>query len=290
MSWTRRLLSLDRRIIFIMIAAGTILPLLVPVNLPISVTPRVQEAYDTVDALPPGSRVLLSMDYEPDIMAELQPMSVAIMRHCFRKHLKVVGMTLYPAGVPLAERAFAVASAAEGARRDTDWVFLGYKSGFQTVILGIGEDLRSQYPVDFYGRPLDSIPLMRGVNTYADFQLVVNCSGSAAADYWIQYARTRYHAPLILGSTAVMASDYYPYLSSKQLLGLIGGMKGAAEYERLIGVFGDGRRGMDAQSLVHAIVVLLVILGNLALIVARRRGEVTPTGGLIQPTDAGGTR
>ncbi len=289
MSWTRRLLALDRRIIFVLIAAGTILPLLVPVNLPVSVTPRVQDAYNTVDALPAGSRVLLSMDYEPDIMAELQPMSVAIMRHCFRKHLKVVGMTLYPAGVPLAERAFAVASAAEGARRDTDFVFLGYKSGFQTVILGLGEDLRSQYPVDFYGRPLDSIPLLRGVNRYADFQLVVDCSGSAAADYWIQYARTRYHAPLILGATAVMASDYYPYLSSKQLLGLIGGMKGAAEYERLIGVFGDGRRGMDAQSLVHAIVVLLVILGNVALIVARRRGEVTPTGGLIQPSDAGGT-
>ncbi|HJW14882.1 MAG TPA: hypothetical protein VJ776_09305, partial [Thermoanaerobaculia bacterium] len=87
------------------------------------------------------------------------------------------------------------------------------------------------------------------------------------------------HRPMILGSTAVMASDYYPYLSSRQILGLIGGMKGAAEYERLMGIVGDARRGMDAQSMVHVIVVILVLLGNVALFV---------TGGL-RPRIGGGS-
>jgi hypothetical protein len=67
-----------------------------------------------------------------------------------------------------------------------------------------------------------------------------------------------------------MATDYYPYLSSRQLLGLIGGMKGAAEYEKRMGIFGDARRGMDAQSLVHVIIALLVILGNIALLATRK--------------------
>jgi hypothetical protein len=71
---------------------------------------------------------------------------------------------------------------------------------------------------------------------------------------------------MVLGATAVMTTDYYPYLSSGQILGLIGGMKGAAEYERLNDFFGDARRGMDAQSLVHVVIVLLVIVGNAALI------------------------
>ena len=279
MSWTRRLLALDRRLIFLFVALGVILPLLVPVNLPVSVTPRVKAAYDAIDALPKGSYVLISMDYEPDIMAELMPMSVGILRHCFRKDLKVVAMTLYPAGVGLAERAIRVASEAEGAKRYEDYVFLGYKSGFQTVILGIGESIRGLFPVDFYKTPLDSIAMLKGVNNYAQFGLVVNLSGSNAADYWIQLAQTRYHAPLVLGCTAVMATDYYPYLSSKQLLGLVGGMKGAAEYERQMDLFGDGRRGMDAQSLVHTIIVLLVILGNAALFFARRRGEAVGPGG-----------
>ena len=101
MTWVRRLLAIDRRIIFLLVAAGVILPLLHPLNLPVTVTPRVKAAFEAIDALPAGSRVLISMDFEPDIMAELMPMSVAVMRHCFRKHLQVIAMTLYPAGTGL---------------------------------------------------------------------------------------------------------------------------------------------------------------------------------------------
>ncbi|HZI88911.1 MAG TPA: hypothetical protein VFD83_00495 [Candidatus Polarisedimenticolia bacterium] len=268
----RKLLAIDRRIIFLLVAVGVILPLLHPLNLPITVTPRVQAAFDAIDALPAGSKVLISMDYEPDIMAELLPMSIAVLRHCFRKHLQVVAMTLYPAGTGLGLQAINAAAQAEGAVKNKDYAWLGYKSGFQVVMIGIGENLRGMYPVDFYGTPLDSIPVLRGVNTYRQMAMVINLSGSSAADYWIQFAQGRFHAPLVLGCTAVMATDYYPYLSSKQILGLIGGMKGAAEYERLMDVIGDARRGMDAQSLVHLIVVGLVLVGNGALFLSRRGG------------------
>jgi hypothetical protein len=276
MTWMKRLLAIDRRFIFLLVAAGVVLPLLHPLNLPVTVTPRVKAAFEAIDALPAGSKVLISMDYEPDIMAELQPMSIAVMRHCFRKHLQVIAMTLYPAGTGLGERALTLAAAAEGAVKNKDYAWLGYKSGFQVVMIGIGENLRGIYPVDFYGTPLDDIPMMRGVNSYRQMAMVVNLSGSTAADYWIQFAQGRFHAPLVLGCTAVMATDYYPYLSSRQVLGLIGGMKGAAEYEALIDTIGDARRGMDAQSLVHLIVVALVIVGNGALFLSRRAGE---TGG-----------
>jgi hypothetical protein len=165
----------------------------------------------------------------------------------------------------LIERALAEASAAEGKQRNVDWVFLGYKSGSQSVILGLGESIRTMFPTDFWGTPLDSIPMMRGHNSYADFPLVVNLSGSAIADYYIRIAATRYRRTMVLGATAVMTTDYYPYLSSGQIKGLIGGMRGAAEYERLLDLFGNGRRGMDAQSVVHILIVTLVLLGNVAL-------------------------
>jgi hypothetical protein len=279
-------MALDRRLIFVLIALATALPLLFPVNLPISASPRVRAAFETVDRQPPGTYVLMSLDYEPDIMAELQPMSIAVLRHCFRKGLKPVVLTLYPAGPGLIERALHIAAAAEGKRRNEDYVFLGYKSGSQSVILGLGESIRTMFPNDFWGTPLDRIPLMKGRNSYADFPLVINLAGSAIADYYIRIAATRYRRPMVLGSTAVMATDYYPYLSSRQILGLIGGMKGAAEYEQLMGIFGDARRGMDAQSLVHVAVVILVILGNLALFAS---GGLRPGGGggLTPEGDAG---
>ena len=263
--WLARILTLDRRIIFVLIALATALPLLFPVNLPISVSPRVRAAFDTVNKQPPGTYVLMSLDYEPDIQAELQPMSISLLRHCFRKGLKPVVLTLYPAGPGLIERALDIASKAEGKTRNVDFVFLGYKSGNQSVILGLGESIRTMFPTDFWGTPLEQIPMMAGHNSYADFPLVVNLTGSTIADYYIRIAATRYRRPLVLGATAVMTTDYYPYLSSGQILGLIGGMKGAAEYERLLDLFGDARRGMDAQSLVHVVIVLLVIVGNAAL-------------------------
>ncbi|HZV91368.1 MAG TPA: hypothetical protein VFF34_05075 [Candidatus Nitrosocosmicus sp.] len=270
MSLADRVLRLDRRIIFILVGLGTALPLLVPVNLPITVTPRVETAYQTIDALPAGSTVMFSLDYEPDVAAELLPMTVAVMRHAFRRNLHVVALTLYPAGPGLVEPAIRVAAEAEHKVRNKDYAFLGYKSGFQTVMIGMGESIRSQFPVDFYGTPLDSIPVMRGIRNYGEIALLVNLTASSAADYWIQFAVGRYRKPMVLGATAVMATDYYPYLSSRQLLGLIGGMKGAAEYEKRMDIFGDARRGMDAQSLVHVIVTVLVILGNVALFASRR--------------------
>jgi len=279
-SWSSRILSIDRRLIFVLVALGTALPLLLPVNLPITVTPRVEAAYRTIDDLPAGSTVLVSMDYEPDTMAELQPMSIAVLRHCFRKNLKVIGLTLYPAGPGLSEPAMQIAARAEGKTRNRDYAYLGYKSGFQSVMIGLGESIRQQFPVDFYGTPLDSIPILAGIDSYTGIDLVVNLTASSAADLCIQFAAGRYHKPLILGATAVMATDYYPFLSSRQLLGLIGGMKGAAEYEKRFGITGDARRGMDAQSLVHVIVAILVILGNVALFASTRAGR--PPSGAAQ--------
>ena len=261
----RRVLEIDRRWIFLLVGLGTAIPLLRPVNLPVAASPRVKAAYQAIENVPEGSLVLMSLDYEPDIMAELQPMSIAVLRHCFRRNLKPIILTLYPAGPGLIEQALASACAAEGKKNYQDYVFLGYKSGNQAVVLGLGENIKQLFPKDFYGASTDSISLMRRVNSFTDFPLLINLSGSTIADYYIRIGASRYHRPMILGATAVMATDYYPYLSSRQILGLIGGMKGAAEYERLMGIVGDARRGMDAQSLVHVIVVILVLLGNAAL-------------------------
>jgi hypothetical protein len=70
---------------------------------------------------------------------------------------------------------------------------------------------------------------------------------------------------MVAGVTAVSAPEFYPYLQSKQLLGLLGGMAGGAEYEKLMNEPagpGTAQRGMDAQSLAHVFVALCIVLGN----------------------------
>src|SRR5207247_2352865 len=98
------------------------------------------------------------------------------------EHPRVIALTRCRAGAGLGERALRTAAKAEGAVLNKDYAWLGYKSGFQVVMIGIGENLRGMYPVDFYGTPLDSIPVTRGVNAYRQMAMVINLSGSSATD------------------------------------------------------------------------------------------------------------
>jgi hypothetical protein len=67
--------------------------------------------------------------------------------------------------------------------------------------------------------------------------LIVETSGSAAGGTWITYARSKFGANVAVGVTAVMAADMYPFIQSGQLIGMLTGLKGAAEYEKLVDVF-----------------------------------------------------
>ena len=55
------------------------------------------------------------------------------------------------------------------------------------------------------------------------------------------------------------------------MVGLLGGMKGAAEYEEVTGFRGKGTKFMLAQSFSHVIVVFFIVVGNLAFFLTRRR-------------------
>ena len=68
------------------------------------------------------------------------------------------------------------------------------------------------------------------------------------------------------------APEFYPYLQSGQLLGLLGGMAGAAEYEKLDRrARTRPRKGMDAQSLAHLFIVVLHPARQRGLLLAAQR-------------------
>ena len=87
----------------------------------------------------------------------------------------------------------------------------------------------------------------------------------------MQQVQARYHLPMVAGVTAVSAPEYYPYLQSGQLQGLLGGMAGAAEYEKLREEKGTATQGMDAQSLAHVFVAICIVMGNVIQWTKRRK-------------------
>ena len=86
--------------------------------------------------------------------------------------------------------------------------------------------------------------------------------------------KDKYKFELGGGSTGVIAPGLYPLLRSGQINGLIGGLRGAAEYESLIGQKGRAVAGMDAQSATHLAIIVLVVICNLFYFSLRhRRGQ-----------------
>ena len=156
-----------------------------------------------------------------------------------------------------------------------DYVNLGYMAGGIVTLLGMGSSIPNTYPSDYGGTPVGEIPLMQEVQNFDDIAFVMEVSaGTPGTREWVQQVQGRYRVALGSGTTAVGAPNFYPYVQSGQLTGLLGGLKGAAEYETLIGYPGDATKGMDAQSIVHALVVVFILLGNVVYLLSlRRRGE-----------------
>lgn len=269
MSLLSALERLDRRWIFLGVAVLVLWPLLWPLHLPLTVSPPVKAFAMEIARVPDGSTVLMSCDYDPGTRPEMVPMTETALRQLFRKHCKVIVTVLWNGGPALVDQV--LHGVASGMHRvyGVDYLNLGYQSGNEAVMVHMGQGVAAAFPRDILGRPTESYPIMRSVRDYSSFPLLVSISaGYPGTKEWVQQVQARFHLKMIAGVTAVSAPEFYPYLQSGQLLGLLGGMAGAAEYELLMGEHGSASRGMDAQSLAHYFVALCIVLGNL---IPRRR-------------------
>jgi hypothetical protein len=151
-----------------------------------------------------------------------------------------------------------------------DFAILGYAPLFHLVILGMGNSIATQYPQDAHGNPVPEMPMLREHKSLREIDLALTSSGSAACRYWITYGREKVGLPVAFAVTAVMASDYFIFIQSGQIIGQMGGLRGAAEYEVLLeqnGVYpttDKAFQGMDVQSVAHIAIFLFVLLGNIA--------------------------
>jgi len=283
----RWLETLDRRWLFLIAGLLTLGPLIRPIGLPIVPTAPARSFYNAIDKLPDGSLVLLSCDFDPGSRPEMVPMEKTALRHLFDKHCRLVITCLWPGGSSLVDQTLEsivseYRAAGGGSRGGTgpprygvDYVDLGYKAGNEAVMVLMGAGIAAAFPQDQRTNPTASLPLMREVRDYSSFVMLVNISsGYPGTKEWVQQVNSRFHLPMVSGCTAVSAPEYYPYLQAGQLKGLLGGMAGAAEYEKLRGEKGAATRGMDAQSLTHLFIALCIVLGN--VVQQSRRGTGRP--------------
>jgi hypothetical protein len=277
--------NLDRRWIFLAMLLAVALPILFALRFPEIPSPMVRGVFDAVENLPDGSVLLMAYDYDPPSEGELQPMAAAFVRHAAKKNHKLIFMTLWPNGPPLVqmnidmlEREF------PHYKYGRDYVNLGYRPGYEGVIKVIVSDLRKLYANDVHGNSVSNLELTRNMKNVQQVDLIVNVSaGYPGSKEWVQYAATPFNMQMVAGSTGVQAPGLYPYYP-KQLHGILGAIKAAAEYEKTVieaypeleanPSAAEGLRRMGPQLVAHVLVMSLIVLGNVIYFVGRRRGDV----------------
>jgi len=271
-TWHERLGNLDRRLIYVFLIVGLLVPLIRPIGLPLVIDPMVRAAYGAIDALPDGSLVVFACNVNPGTEAENWPSAVAMGSHLIAKKCKIIVLTLYADGWMYADRFIREVATPLGYKYGQDIALLEFKAGVQNILAAFAKDPVGAFSKDYKGAALSSLPVMQGLKTIKDVKMyydIVQLESAKAAVAMIEPTGV----PVIAAATAVFAPELAPYAASGQIKGFVVGLAGSAAYESLINKPGRATAGMDAQSIGHLVIGVCVILGNIAYGASRRSGK-----------------
>ncbi len=274
-----RMMAVDRRILYAILLAVILFGLLVPVNLPLTMADPAKDLFAAIEATPVDKIAFVSTAWTNSTRGENAPQMTVLLRHLMQRKIK---FALIQFGNP--EAAVLAQLLAEDVTKEynykygTDWINMGYRQDMLGTLKAMRVDIPAVYRDDFFERkPLSTFPITAGLKTIKDVGIVVEVAPSGTYKFWIQLIQGGDKVPYGLAATSVMVPELYPYLDSKQMVGMLFGLKGAAEYEALLNLPPDKRgstRFLSPLSLSLIYLFLLIFLGNLGMYLTRRRAEV----------------
>ena len=119
------------------------------------------------------------------------------------------------------------------------------------------DDFRKAFPEDYYHNSLNDLPMMESIHSLDDITLAVATTADDVSFEWLLTGQARFNVKVIMGIGSNYYPSFTPYIESGQIQGALAGMKGAAEYEKLlkeakiIPELGEATQGMATQSSVQ---------------------------------------
>ena len=309
-SFYDRMQHIDRRIIYLVLATVLIASLIVSKPETPVVLPPVQSLFDAVEQAPagPGDGKIITVGttFGASTLGENGNQARALFRHMMlRKKRFVVFAIGEPQGAVLGPRIVNELAEQYGYEYGKDWISLGYQLNSVVVYKALLKDIPGTMKEDSIERKsLASFPIMQGIKSIQnDVALHLEISASDSVSNWLQFVQPSTQPRLKIGyaCTGVMAAEAYPLLDSGQLSGMTPGLKGAADYELLVdnleaemvargereelsgarakgslpGMGQSARQYMFTQNNAHLVVLLFILVGNIGLLLARRKRSST---------------
>ena len=284
--------GIDRRYLYILLFILASIPILYPLNLPVTIGEHSTLVFEITDELPAGSIVVSSFDFGPATITENRPQAKAHLFHCRQLGLRVVATAFWAAGGPLGH---SVLTEVYGENYElseeygTEIVFIGYIPGAEVGMQTFGDDPWQAKGTDHYGTAISDLPLMQEVRSAADVDLWAEwTSGTPGEQQVIQFVQGRHqgenpgwpetgYMPLVVGSTAVSVPGMMPFYQADQILGILNGLAGGGEYElQLIDAYEYALVAalplLDSQSVGHVLIILFIAIGNIGWAIGKSGG------------------
>lgn len=266
---------IPREILYVLVIISMIVPLLRPMGLPIVISPQTRSLFDSLNTLEPGDVMLEFVDWSAGSMSFHQPGCLAVSYLAVERGAKLVFLSTSPEG-PLMydlmiEKFQPVLDEANYVYGE-DYVYLGYVAGLETALAAIASDIRSAFSTDYFGAPLDEIPLMENVNDYADYSMIISYTMGSPESFVRQF-NTQHGVITHIHCGEMMTPTILPFWASGQITGLLNGGVGAAEMEVLVKRPGDAVKLTDVYSFSNILVFVFLLVGNVGFVMQRRNGE-----------------
>jgi len=231
---------------------------------PDTIAPETLAVGDLINQLPPSAPVLVAFEYDPASIGELDLAGEAVVDHLMVRGARLVTLSTRPAGAGLALRLFEPLAIANNYLYGENYVHLGFVAGEGAGLSAMARNLPATAPADFAGNPAWSQPALGGIDSLADFALVVVISATPeGVRQWLEQAKpaagpTPFVAVISAGAEPLVRPYYEG--SPSQLAGLIAGVFGAGGYEQLTERPGEALARWDAYGygVLAASVILLL--------------------------------
>lgn len=247
-----------------------LLPLVRPLGLPVGYAAETEAAFRFIDNLPKGSLALMVNEVAPSNAGEIWPAAIAVARHHMEKGHKLLITTFIPDGIMYSLELGKILEKEYGAKYGEDYLIMPYVAGKETAVAAVADNVRGVYKEDQFKQDLNTFPLWQKIRSIRDFA-VASCYTSGDDTWWlVRHVWAKYQVPVISSTVSVATPDNLTYYKNGQLMGMLGGVRGAAYYEQRLGKPGAATKSMDAQSAGHLYLLALMIVGNISYWQSRR--------------------
>ena len=240
--WYDKILNIKKPIIYLGMFIVVIVPFLTKCEMQTYETDISQKMFDKIESIYKYNNknkdnklgILFAFDYGPSTTPENDPMAYSVLRHIFLRKIPLLVWAPYVPYLDIAETRLNRIAKEYRVIYGRDYVFLGLAYPADAYMISTGSDLRPLFNNDYYGNDVYNLPLLNKYYSYDSLGLVVSITSTSMPLFWLQYANALFDQEISVGTTAVSAADFYPFVSSGQFQGMLAGLKGAAEYEQMV--------------------------------------------------------